>query len=109
VTDYDTLLVLILVPAFILGLQKYIEVRASYSPPTEEEICKIERKSGERSARFANNIHRNRIIILSLTVLLSCTFGLYKTTIVGWIALGGLLICILSLSILVNWRVIYKM
>lgn len=107
--SYDTLLALLLAPAFVLVLQKYIEVRASYSPPTEDEISKVERKSGAISARLLRIIPHGRIIALAIAILLSCVFGLYRSETLGWIALSGLLICAIVLSILVNWRVLYKM
>jgi hypothetical protein len=109
VTSYDTLSILIAAPAFVLILQKYIEVRASYSPPTADEIIEVERKSGKKSAQVVRNIPRWRIVILGIAILLAGLFGLYKTEPPGWIALTGLLMCAIALSFLVNWRIIYKM
>lgn len=106
--SYDILLVLILAPAFVLVLQKYIEVRASYRRPTNDDISKVERRSGKRSASLLKNVPRGRAIALSAAILLSCTFGIRKFDILGWVSLGGLLICVIVLSILVNWRMIYK-
>lgn len=103
----DALLVLFLVPAFVIGLQKYIEVRASYSPPSEADIQKVERVSGAKVARIIRAIPKIRITILIAAILLLYVFGFVHDPVLKWSAIGGVAICVIAMSAVVNWHLAY--
>ncbi len=103
----DVILVLFLVPAFVIGLQKYIEVRASYSPPSEDDILKVEKASGVRVARLIKAIPKIRIAILIIAISLLYVFGFADDSFLKWSAIGGVAICVIAMSALVNWHLAY--
>ncbi|MBY0282794.1 MAG: hypothetical protein K2W81_02375 [Sphingomonas sp.] len=103
----DVILVLVLVPAFVIGLQKYIEVRASYSPPNEAEILKVEKVYGAMMARTVKVIPKVRIVILITAISLLYVFGFADHPGLKWSAIGGVGICVIAMSALVNWHLVY--
>ena len=105
--DYNNFLILILVPAFVVGLQKYIENRASYRPPNSDELSKISRNFTGLIILFIRNIKIIRILLVVITIILSYIYVFNDYNKISWIALGGISIMIFPLSILVNWRIIF--
>jgi hypothetical protein len=103
----DTILVLILVPAFVVGLQKYIEARASYSPPSEADILKVQKVSGAKAAWIIKAIPKIRIAILIAAISLLYVFGFVDDPVLKWSAIGGVSICVIAMSALVNWHLAY--
>lgn len=103
----DTILVLVFVPVFVIGLQKYIEVRASYSPPSEDDLLKVEKISGKRVACVIKALPKIRIAILGAVILLLYVFGFVDDPVFKWSAIGGVAICVIAMSALVNWHLAY--
>ncbi|MBX9859847.1 MAG: hypothetical protein K2Y20_09695 [Sphingomonas sp.] len=103
----DDILLLILVPAFVIGLQKYVEVRASYHPPSETEILKVKKDYGSMVARILEIIPKVRIAILITAISLIYVFGFVDHPGLKWSAIGGVGICVIVMSALVNWHLIY--
>ena len=103
----DTILVLVLVPVFVIGLQKYIEVRASYSPPSEADILKVEKSSGRKVARIIKAIPKIRNVLLGTAILLLYVFGFVDDPVFKWPAIGGVAICVIAMSAIVNWQLAY--
>ncbi|MCF8883936.1 hypothetical protein L5849_14625 [Erythrobacter sp. SN021] len=103
----DIFLTLILVPVFVIGLQKYIEVRASYTPPSEADILKVEEASGATIARIIRAVPKIRIVILVVAILLLYVFGFVDDSVVKWSAIGGVAVCVIAMSALVNWHLAY--
>lgn len=103
----DAILILVLVPIFVIGLQKYIEVRASYSPPSKDDILKVEKASGARVARIIKAVPKIRVAILIIVILLLYVFGFVDDPVLKWSAIGGVAFCVIAMSALVNWHLVY--
>lgn len=98
--DHDTLWMIILAPIFIFGIQKYIEIRASYRPPTLTEIDRLERKYGSIQLFIVKNITFLRHFILCFAIIDAYAFGLSIESQLKWAFVGGMIPCIVVMSIL---------
>ena len=107
--QYNSLLALCLVPVFVLVLQKYIEIRASYSPPSDLEIARIEKSSTVFSVNIVKMIPTLRILVILFAILLLYVFAFSDGEAIRWSSIVGVSICILAMSILVNWRMIFDL
>ncbi|WP_372914938.1 hypothetical protein [Sandarakinorhabdus sp.] len=85
----DILLVLILVPVFVIVLQKYIEFRAIYAPPSEKYLLNFEKTSGAISTTIVKAIPTIRIAMLGAEILLLYVFGFFDEPTLKWSAIGG--------------------
>lgn len=106
--DRDTLLMIVIVPVFMIGLQKYIEIRANYEPPTKYNIEKIRARSGEYMSKFVRIIPRLKYSILTIAILNAYGFGFSIDYQWKWAFVAGMVSCIIAMSLLVNWKMIAR-
>lgn len=105
---WETIWPLLVLPPVVLLLQKSIEVRCGYRPPTALDIATVRLLRGKRWAGVVSHLVLAKHILLAAVIALFYVVLIYRFTLTGSIAIAAMLICMGVMAVLVNWRFLLR-
>ncbi len=99
---------LILIPVFAFAIQLYIEKIASFSSPSTNDVDRVAARHGAIVATFVRAIPILRVALPAIMALAGICLVLSGSPILKVIAATLIAAVIIALSIVVNWRFIWK-
>lgn len=99
---------LILIPVFAFGMQLYIEKIAGFSSPSSNDVDRVAKKHGAIVATFVRAIPVLRVALPAIMALAGICFALLESPVLKVIAATLIAAVFIALSIVVNWRLVWK-